>query len=59
VFELYIGELFGVLRGYRKMNITVNCSLPIIAVILHGFPVHKFCSWSVKIHVLPAYIFFL
>ena len=44
VFELYIkeisvgwwvdrvGELFDVLRGYRKINMTMNCILPITAI---------------------------
>jgi hypothetical protein len=38
---VHFEELFGVLRGYRKINVTVNYILPITAVILHGFPVHK------------------
>jgi hypothetical protein len=57
VFELYVkgfffvgrrvvhvGELYGVLRGYREINITVNCILPITPVILHGFLVHNLHS---------------
>ena len=46
------------LRGYRKINITVNCILPITPVILHGFPGSKLHSWLVEINALPAYIFF-
>jgi len=41
---VHVGELFGVLRGYRKINIIVNCILPITPVILHGFPVYKLHS---------------
>jgi len=29
---VHVGELFGVLRGHRKININVNCIIPITTI---------------------------